>query len=82
MNPNRAFPLDIPYRVRDTLFRWYAQTQMDMVRHRMTFEQLNPFLPTQIPDNRPDLFPEFPVDRPLPVLRYKYDVIFTVPSYV
>jgi hypothetical protein len=82
MDPNRAFPFDKTNRVRHTVFKWYAQTQMDVVRHRMPVKQFDAFLPAQIPDDRSDLFPEFPVDRFFPVLRYKNNMIFAVSSDV
>ncbi len=41
----------------------------------MTFKQLNYFLPTQIPNDRSDFFLEFPANRLLLALRYKYGVI-------
>jgi len=56
MDLYRRFPFEIPDEHRNAVFRRPAQNQMDMIRHRVPFDQLDLFLSTQLPDNFTDAF--------------------------
>ena len=48
MNPHRRLSLQPPYRIGHTVFWWNTQTHMDVITHRMTFNQLYSKLTTKI----------------------------------
>jgi hypothetical protein len=51
MDPNRTLSFQKSYRVRNTVLGRDAQAQMNVIAHRMPFQQLDPFLLAQIPQN-------------------------------
>src|SRR5687768_1307490 len=49
MNTDSGFPFQPPYRIRHTILRRNAQTQMHMVRHGMPLDQFDTHLIAEFP---------------------------------
>jgi hypothetical protein len=57
MNAHGTLPFPLSPRVRHAVFGGNTQAQRHMVGHAMPFQQVNPFPPTQLPQDRPNLPP-------------------------
>jgi len=62
INPHRTLSFQKPNRIRNTALRQDVQAQMNMVTHRVPFQQPNPFLFTQIPQDCTYRSPKLPID--------------------
>ena len=62
MNPHGALALEKPDRVRHAVLGWDAQAQMDMIGHRMAFQELDAALATQLPQDQADPASQPPVE--------------------
>jgi hypothetical protein len=49
MNPNRTLAFETPYRHHNTVPWRYTQQQMNVIHHRVAFQQFNPLLTAQLP---------------------------------
>jgi hypothetical protein len=76
---DRAFPFQESHCIRNTVPGRNTQTQMNMVRHRMAFEEFHSQLVTQLPKYWPDLLTHLAIEDFLPVLRNEYDMELAVP---
>ena len=79
MNPHGLF-LQKAEDERHAVLRWDAQTQVNVVGHRMPFQHLNATLTSQIPQDGTDLPPQPSVEDFLAVSRYDHDEVLTVPT--
>lgn len=77
-----SFPFQEPYRVRNTILRRNAQTQVNVIRHCVAFEQIYAFLLPQLPKSLSDFPAQFSVKHVLSGLRDKYYLERAVPFYV
>jgi hypothetical protein len=82
MDLDGAFPFQNPYRVRKTVFGRNTQTHMDVVRHRMTFEEFHSQLLTSLLTYGTDLLAHLPIEDVLPVLRNEDDMERAVPFHM
>ena len=71
-----------PHGIRHTVLRWDAQAQMNMVAHRMPFQQPNPFLFAQIPQDSAYRSPQLPVDDLPAVFRNEHHMILAFPTHM
>jgi len=86
----QAFSVDLdgrlPFQKADRVghaeLRRDTQTQVDVVRHRMSLHNLHTLLLTQISKDPSDLLPQIPVDCAPPILPDKHNVILAVPFHV
>lgn len=82
MDLYRRLPLHKTNCVRDAELRRDAQQQVNVVRHRVSFEQLDPVLNAQVSKNVAYSFAELSEDRSLSVFGCENYVVPTVPSHV
>ena len=78
----RGFTFQPPYCLRHSVTWWDAQTHVDMIRPRMTFDQLYAKLIAQLSKYHPDLLTKPSKYRFLPIFGDEDDMIKAVPSDV
>ena len=76
---DRAFPFQEPHRGRNTVPGRNTQTQMNVVRHRMTVEEFHSQLLAQLPKYAAYFLAHLAIKDFLPVLRNEYNMELTVP---
>lgn len=80
MDQNRRLAFQLPNCMGHTILGWDSQTQVDVIRHSMAFDQVDFEPPTKFLQYFPNLFPD-PFRKGLfPVLWDKHDVVSAVPS--
>jgi hypothetical protein len=52
---------------------------MDVIHHRMPFQQLDLLLPALLPKQRPNLLPQFSINDLLAILWYNHYMVLTLP---
>ncbi len=82
MDTHRTLAFQKTYRVRHTVLGRDAQAQVNMVAHRMPFQQLNPLLLTQIPQDCANRCPQLSLDHFPSVFRNEDHVILAFPTHV
>jgi len=79
---NRRFPFDIPDQHCNAVLSRYSQNQVDMIRHRVSFDKLDLFLPTQLPHSLTDSFAHLTKENFSPVLGDDNNVVFALPFHM
>src|SRR5262249_48205424 len=82
MDPNGTLALQEPDRVRHAVLGRDAQAQVNVVGHRMPFQQLDPALTAQFPKDWPDPVSKPSVEDFAAVLRYDHDVVLAFPPHM
>ena len=82
MNSHCTLSFQVSNRHCDAVLRWNAQQHVKMVGHRMPFQQFNPLLTAQLPQNLADLFPAASKQPPLPVLWNDHHVVLALPLHM
>src|SRR6516165_1009027 len=82
MNPHGALALEKSDRVRHAVLGWDAQAQMDMIGHRMAFQELDAALATQLPQDQADPASQPPVEDLPTVFRYNHRVGLALPPHM
>jgi hypothetical protein len=82
VDANRRLALEKANRIGHTELRRNAQTQMDMIRHRMAFHQLDTMLLTQLAQYHPDTAAKLTIQHAAPVLGHEHYVRLAVPSHM
>src|ERR1700722_9423773 len=82
MNPNGTLALQEPDRMSHAVLGRDAQAQMDVVGHRMPFQQFDSSLSAQVPKNWADLVPQPSVEDFPAVLRYDHHVVLALPPHM
>ena len=70
---------DIAHNLRYRILRWYRNQHMDMIRHKVPFDDLALFLSGQIPKNFTQVRTELFVQRLATALRYEHNMILALP---
>jgi len=78
MNPDCALAFEVSDCHRDAVPRRHAQQHMNVIYHRMAFQQLELPLPAQLWKQIPDLVTQLSIDRLLAIFRYNH---YTVPTF-
>ena len=82
MNTNRTLAFEIPKRHRNTVAWRYTQKHMNMIRHRLTFQQLYLFLTTQLSKNLANLSTKPFIQSLFAVLWQYHNMVLTFPLHV
>ena len=82
VNPNRRFPFQETHRVRHTEFRQNAQTRVDVIRHRVSFNPLHTRPNAQLAQNPTHLPPQRSVEHTPTALRHKHHMILAAPFHM
>lgn len=78
----RALALQISDGMGNTVLGWNTQQHVDMIRHRFSFQQIDPALPTKFPDDFSNLFSHTPVQHFPSVFRDDDHMILAFPLYM
>ena len=78
----RTLPFQVPHETRHTILRRNLHQQMDMIRLRTPFYDLNPFPFAQVSQYLYDTFSQFVVNNLPAILRGEYDMLFAHPFCV
>jgi hypothetical protein len=81
-NPYGTFAFDEADYLCNRIFGRYAYKGVYVVCLEISFDYLALFLHRQFLQNGGQFFPELPIERFLPVLRYPHYMIFAIPSGV
>ena len=81
-NLNRTFSFDISNNLGHRILGWNGKQNVNMVGHKMPFNNLALFLQCQLSKYFSQVFPEIFKYCLLPILRYPYDVILAIPLRV
>gem|GEM_PF-6207154 len=82
MNPNRTLAFEIPNRHRNTISRRHTQKHMNMIRHRLTFHQLDLLPATQLSENLANLHTKPSIQSLFAVLWQYHNMVLTLPLHV
>ena len=82
VDPHRTLTLEKTDRRCHAKFRRDPKAQVDVIGHRVPFDQFDPFLTAQTPQDQTDLFSLATVEDFASVLRYDHDVIDAVPTHM
>ncbi len=82
MDPNGTLTLQEPDRVGHAVLGRYAQAQVDVVRHRLPFQQFDSALTAQLPKNWANLMPQPSLEDFPAALRYHHYVVLALPPHM
>ena len=81
-NHQAAFSFQVPHHLRDAILRRKTYQHVDVVGTRLRFDDLDPFLFTQLPEYLPYILFDLTVHYHSPVLWRKHYMILTSPRCV
>src|SRR5262249_15028268 len=82
VNPDCRLAFEPPHRIGYAILWGNTEAHVDVIGHRVAFDQFDTLLLAQLSDDTPDTASELPIDHPASVLRHKNNVILAVPADV